>query len=90
MGWILYIGTGLHLEVLQHFPNKHFILVDSSPLNAYGFDYYSRYNYRGDFVNKLNAKFTSLGFELINATSLTNNYDEIKKRLYRINIARIH
>lgn len=80
MKQILYIGVNLHLEVLQHFPDKHFILIDSLPLNEYGFDYYSRHSYRENFLDKLQDKFTKFGFELINTTILTNNFEEINKQ----------
>lgn len=80
MNQILYIGVNLHLEVLQHFPDKHFILIDSLPLNEYGFDYYSRHSYRENFVDKLQDKFATFGFQLINTTILTNNFEEINKK----------
>lgn len=80
MNQILYIGVNLHLEVLQHFPDKHFILIDSLPLNEYGFDYYSRYYYHENFVDKLQNKFEKYGFQLINTNILTNNFEEINKK----------
>jgi hypothetical protein len=80
MNQILYIGANLHLEVLQDFPDKDFILIDSLPINEYGYDYYSRNFYRESFVVKLHEKFTELGFQLSYRIILTNNYEEIDKK----------
>ena len=80
MNQSLYVGANLHLDVLQDFPDKDFIMIDSLPLNAYGYDYYSRYFYRENFVDKLHEKFTELGFQLSYKNILTNNYEEINKK----------
>lgn len=80
MNKILYVGANLHLDVLKHFPDHKFVMIDSLPLNEYGYDYYARYFYHDGFVDKLHYKFTQLDFVLKNTSILTNNFDEINKK----------
>ena len=38
---ILYVGTGNHIEPVNHFSDtKEFIFIDSQPRNEYGHEYY--------------------------------------------------
>jgi hypothetical protein len=57
MSKILYIGAGLHTEIVENFPNvKKFVLVDSKPRTEFGYEYYFRPFYRPDFIYDLISK----------------------------------
>jgi hypothetical protein len=78
---ILYIGAGLHTQVINDFKlTKRFALLDSRPRNEYGFEYYYRPYYRRGFVLDLTMSMKSIGFNIISKTALTNNYEEINMK----------
>lgn len=78
---ILYIGAGLHTNVINDFKNtKKFVFIDSKPRNEYGYEYYYRQFYISDFTNDLITSMKNTGFNLISKTSFTNNYNEINKK----------
>lgn len=78
---ILYIGAGLHTQVINDFNlTKRFVLLDSRPRNEYGFEYYYRPFYRNEFVLDLSTCMKSIGFNIISKTALTNNYEEINMK----------
>jgi len=75
---ILYFGAGTYLEPINHFYEiNNFVLVDSLPKNEYGFDYYSKLNYRKDFLFQLEKKIKDNNLILIEKKVLTNNFSEI-------------
>ena len=77
---ILYIGAGLHTEVINHFENvKEFVFIDSQPRTEYGYRYYYRPFYR-DIYDKLINKLKDNDFTLYDSIQLTNNFEEINKK----------
>ena len=75
---ILYIGTGDHFDVIEHFTDcNQFIFIDSRPINDYGYDYYYRPFYRPEFVGAITESLKKLGFNLEDSKILTNNFNEI-------------
>ena len=77
---ILYIGSGEHVDVIEHFTDcNEFVFIDSKPINDYGYDYYYRFYYKPTFVNDITNKLNTLGFNLIDCKTLTNNFTEIHK-----------
>ena len=77
---ILYIGAGEHFDVICHFPDcNEFVLVDSKPINDYGFEYYYRPFYRPNFVENITLQLKQFGFNLADSKILTNNFTEITK-----------
>ena len=75
---ILYFGTGTHLEPVMHFQETpEFILGDSLPRNAHGFDYYSKSHYGKYFLLQLENKINQMNLALVAKIILTNNFEEI-------------
>jgi hypothetical protein len=75
---ILYFGAGTYLEPIVHFSEtQEFILGDSLPRNAHGFDYYSRLHYGKYFMLQLEDKIKRMDLTIVNKRTLTNNFDEI-------------
>lgn len=78
MSKILYVGAGLHTEIIKNFPTvKKFILVDSRPRTEFGYEYYFRPFYRPYFFEELISKLRD--YELKENVKLTNNYEEINR-----------
>jgi hypothetical protein len=83
---ILYIGTGLHTEVIDHFKNtNNFVFVDSQPRTEFGYDYYYRPFYRSNFILPLFEKLKSQNFfnfqtnNTADIITFSNHYEEINK-----------
>lgn len=73
---ILYIGAGLHTEVINDFTEtKEFIFIDSQPRTEFGCEYYYKSFYR-DIFNSLLNKLNSVNFILINKIKLTNKFEK--------------
>ena len=78
MSKILYIGAGLHTEIVENFPNvKKFVLVDSKPRTEFGYEYYFRPFYRPDFIYDLISKLQD--YKLKENVKLSNKYEEIDR-----------
>jgi len=78
---ILYIGCGEHFDIIKHFTEcNEFILVDSRPLNQYGYDYYNKQLYNSSFVNKIITLLKDIEFNLIHTNVLTNEFPEILRQ----------
>ena len=79
MSKILYIGAGLHTEVINHFKDvKEFVFIDSQPRTEFGHYYYYKPFYR-DIYDKLINKLENDHFKLYDKIQLTNNFEEINK-----------
>jgi len=77
---ILYLGAGLHTEIINHFPNtSSFVFVDSRPKNEYGFDYYRREFYREHFISELYEKLHAQYFTKYDEVTFTDRYSEINR-----------
>jgi len=77
---ILYLGAGLHTEVINHFPKtSSFVFVDSCPKNEYGFDYYRREFYRENFISELYEKLHTQYFTKYDEVTFTDKYSEINR-----------
>lgn len=62
---ILYIGTGLHIEPVLHFPfAKEFIFVDILPRNNIEINKFNENSYDNIFINKLIDKCAENNFKL--------------------------
>ena len=87
---ILYIGSGLHLDPIQHFPHTHeFVFVDTQPRNDID-DIKTLYNYdmyNIKFMNKLNDAFVANGFECISNITLNSHY---YRRIMKISMALVY
>lgn len=78
---ILYIGSGLHVDVLKHFENtNNFVFIDSQPKNEYGLEYYYRPFYKEDFVKILQDKLSYQCFKKYDKITFSNNFQEINKK----------
>lgn len=78
MSKILYIGAGVHTEIVKHFPNvNNFVLVDSKPRTEFGYEYYYRPFYRPDFIYDLISKLEY--YKLNENIKLSNKYEEIDR-----------
>jgi len=79
---ILYIGAGLHTEVIEHLKKiksiKEFVFIDSQPRTEFGCYYYYKPFYR-DIYDKLINKLDKMNFKLYDKIKLTNNFEEINK-----------
>jgi len=86
---ILYIGAGLHLVSIQHFPDTHeFVFVDTLPRNDFNdVDKYNSDMYNFTFINKLNDTFVANGFECISNITLNSHY---YRRIMKISTALIY
>ena len=73
---ILYIGTGLHLDVLKHFDStKEFIFVDIQPRSEFDSpDSFYEGFYRKNFYPKLIELAREFGFELEKSEELDPEY----------------
>jgi hypothetical protein len=75
---LVYFGAGIHLDIINDFEStKEFILVDSRPKNAHGFDYYRRELYQKYFMNLLEKQIDLFGLTIKSKKILTNNFTEI-------------
>lgn len=74
---ILYVGAGLHIMPVTHFPQtKQFIFIDSQPRSEFDSTHPKFYNgfYRPHFVNDLVATCQHYGFILDSYTILDKKY----------------
>ncbi len=77
---ILYLGSGLHTEVINHFhQTSSFVFIDSRPKNEYGFDYYRREFYRENFMTEILKKLRVQNFTKYDDVIFTNKYSEINR-----------
>jgi len=77
---ILYLGAGLHTEVIDHFHKTNsFVFIDSRPFNEYGNDYYYRGFYHDNFLLKLFEKLNKQSFKKYDEIKFTNNFSEINR-----------
>lgn len=77
---ILYLGAGLHTEVIDHFHKTNsFVFIDSRPFNEYGNDYYYRGFYQDKFLLKLFEKLNKQSFKKYDEIKFTNNFSEINR-----------
>jgi hypothetical protein len=74
---ILYIGAGDDLKPLSIFPYSKFVYIDSLPRNAYGYPYYYRGFYNGNFKQKVIDKLSNLSFYEKNEQKFSDFYSEI-------------
>lgn len=74
---ILYVGAGLHIEPVKHFPEtKNFVFIDSQPRSEFDSvhpKFYSGF-YRAHFLNDLVASCQYYGFILDSFSVLDKNY----------------
>jgi hypothetical protein len=74
---ILYVGAGLHIEPVKHFPEtKNFVFIDSQPrseFDSFHPKFYSGF-YRAHFLNDLVSSCQYYGFILDSFTVLDKNY----------------
>jgi hypothetical protein len=84
---ILYVGCGINVDIISHFPNtKEFIFVDSQPLNKFnGAEFYEPF-YQHQFINIILSKLRILGFMIQSVTTLDKKYFKkiftLKQRIY--------
>jgi hypothetical protein len=84
---LLYIGAGLHIEPVKHFPQtKNFVFIDSQPRSEFDSSYpkfYSKF-YRSNFLNDLVDSCLYYGFILDYYTVLDKTYYKkiISKKWY--------
>ena len=74
---ILYVGAGLHIEPVKHFPStKYFVFIDSQPRSEFD-SFHPKFNfncYRDYFVNDLINTCKYYGFFLNSFTVLDKKY----------------
>jgi len=81
---ILYIGGGLHIEPVLHFPHvKEFVFVDSEPRNAYDCSCFHIECYNNNFYNELIKKCLINNFKLESCIALDINYWKKKLSFYQ-------
>lgn len=74
---ILYVGSGLHITPVTHFPEtKYFVFVDSQPRSQFDSSHPKFYNefYRPYFINDLIAMCQHYGFIVESYSVLDKNY----------------
>ena len=84
---LLYIGAGLHIEPVKHFPQtKNFVFIDSQPRSEFDSSYPKFYLkfYRSNFLNELVDSCLYYGFILDSYTFLDKTYYKkiISKKWY--------
>lgn len=84
---ILYVGAGLHIRPITHFPQtKHFIFIDSQPRSEFDSIHHKFNNkfYRPNFVNDLISVCKYYGFNFDSYTIIDKKYYKyiISKKWY--------
>jgi hypothetical protein len=81
---ILYIGCGLHIEPVTHFPDiKEFIFVDSNPRSPYDCSKFHIECYNNTFYDELLEKCLINNFTLTCKIKLDANYCKRKLSIYQ-------
>lgn len=73
---ILYLGAGLHLDPVMHFPNvKEFVFIDTLPRNEFDLPNKLHTNhYKEQFITKLVTKFVDSSFTAVDVETLDDTY----------------
>lgn len=72
---LMYIGSGLHLKSLIHFPNtKEFVFVDTQPRSEFDSKSFDKGFFRRNFIPDLILKADSFGFVLESTNELDSEY----------------
>jgi hypothetical protein len=72
---ILYIGAGVDVGVINIFPEKDVIFVDSMPFNENSERPYMSIFYRNWFIERLIEAYDDLGFDKIGEKELTGDFE---------------
>lgn len=81
---ILYLGTGLHIEPVLHFPfAKEFIFVDILPRNNFNSNKYDEELYDESFINNLIEKCNTNNFKLEKITEKDTKYSDNNLSFYQ-------
>lgn len=75
MNQILYVGAGLHIDCVNHFPNtKEFVFVDTQPRSEFDSTTFHRTFYRNFFFEELIEEFNYNGFRLLDTREIETTY----------------
>ena len=72
---LLYIGTGLHMNVFKTFIDiNEFIFIDTLPRSEWDDEYYNEKQYIKNFYSELLIKINNYGFKLYSSYEIDKNY----------------